>query len=117
MYKIKLATIYKIQIDEYYYLGCSIDSFSRWQSHYTLLKMNKHHSPLLQKKFNELGVTSLTFSILEYISLTEYKKVSQIKGNALKIAFKRYILQREKYWMSKYSKNFCLNNDDKNFQK
>jgi hypothetical protein len=113
--KLKLAAIYKIQIGEYYYIGSSCDTYSRWQAHYNLLKMNKHHSIRLQEKYNELGITRLTFSILEYISLTEYKKVSQLKGNELKKQFSRYLLSREKVCMSKYSKNFCLNKDDKHF--
>jgi len=114
--KLKLAGIYKIQIGDYYYVGKSVDIMgSRWNSHYTLLKLNKHHSPKLQDKFNELGVTRMNFSVLEYISITEYKKVSQLKGKALTAAFNKLLLYREKYWMSKYSINFCLNKDNKHF--
>jgi hypothetical protein len=113
--KVKLTCIYKISIGDYYYIGKSTDGFSRWSSHYTLLKLNKHHSPKLQSMFNELGVTSLTFSILEYISITEYKIASQLKGKELKTQFNRYLLNREKWWMNKYSINFCLNSDDKHF--
>lgn len=115
IFKIKLASIYKIQIGEYYYIGSSCDTYSRWQNHYNLLKMNKHHSIDLQKKYNEYGLTKLTFSIIEYISLTEYKKVSQLKGEELKRQFAKYILSREKLCMSKYSRNFSLNKDNKHF--
>lgn len=118
MLKIKLAGIYMIKIGDYYYIGKSLDILSsRWQTHYTLLKLNKHHSPLLQEKFNEFGVISMTFSILEYISITEFKKVSKTKGKELNKMFNRYLLQREKFWMSQYSVNFCLNKDNKYFSK
>jgi hypothetical protein len=115
LYKVKCAGIYKISIGEYYYIGKSIDTFSRWSSHYTLLKLNKHHSPKLQSKFNELGVVGLTFCILEYVSITEYKKENQVKGKELKTQFNRYLLLKEKEWMKLHSINFSLNNDDKNF--
>lgn len=115
MYKIKCAGIYKISIGEYYYIGKSIDTFSRWSSHYTLLKQGSHHSPELQCKFNELGVVGLTFSILEYVSLTEYKKENQMKGKELVKSFNRYLLSKEKEWMKVHSINFALNNDDKYF--
>jgi len=112
---IKLAGIYKIQIGDYYYVGNSVDCTNRWSNHYTLLKMNKHHSPKLQDKFNELGITRMSFNVLEYVSITEYKKVSQLKGKALTAAFNKLLLYREKYWMSQHSINFCLNKDDKHF--
>jgi hypothetical protein len=113
---IKCAGIYKITIGEYYYIGCSVDIFARWQSHYTSLKMDKHHSPLLQSKFNEYDITECIFSILEYISLTSYKSATKLKGNALKNDFRKNILNREKWWMSQYSKNFSLNSDNKHFK-
>jgi hypothetical protein len=114
--KVKCAGIYKISIGDFYYIGKSVDTFSRWSSHYTLLKLNKHHSPELQSKFNELGVASLTFSILEYVSLTEYKKEHQIKGKQLVKSFNTFLLSREKYHMSNHSINFSLNKDKKYFK-
>lgn len=113
--KIKLASIYIIEIGECYYVGLSKDTYSRWQNHYTLLKMNKHHSPELQSKFNEVGVTGMTFRVLEYISLSEWKKTSGMKGKEADKQFGRYLLGREKWWMSQYSINFCLNKDKKSF--
>jgi len=116
LYKVKCAGIYKISIGEYYYIGKSVDVFSRWSSHYTLLKLNSHHSPELQCKFNdELGVISLTFSVLEYVSITEYKKENQMKGKELKKSFNRYLLSKEKEWMNLHSINFALNKDKKYF--
>ena len=115
MIKIKLAGIYKISIGEYYYIGKSLSIYDRWQSHYTKLKVGNHHSPALQLKFNELGVTSLTFSILEYVSITEYKKVSQMKGKELKTQFNRHLFNLEKKWMKSHSINFALNKNNKDF--
>ena len=115
MIKIKLACIYKISIGEYYYIGKSTDGFSRWQGHYTKLKQGTHHSPELQSKFNELGVTSLTFTILEYVSITDYKKVSQMKGEQLKLQFNRHLLNLEKKWMKLHSINFALNKINRDF--
>ena len=112
---IKAAGIYIIECGDYYYFGKSVNIFSRWSSHYTSLKQNKHHSPLLQEKFNELGLKGLVFRVLEYISLTDYKKVSGLKGKELKNSFNRYLLQKEKEWMSRYSTNFSLNADKKYF--
>jgi hypothetical protein len=113
--KVKLSGIYKISIGDFYYIGKSVDTFSRWSSHYTLLKLNKHHSPELQSKFNELGIASLTFSILEYVSITEYKKVSQMKGKELKTQFNRHLFNLEKKWMKSHSNNFALNKNNKDF--
>lgn len=115
MFKIKAAGIYIIEIDEYYYIGCSVDIFSRWQSHYSELKMNKHHSPKLQSSYNDWGISKMSFRVLEYISITEYKKSSNLKGEEAKKGFKRHLLHREKEWMEKYSINFALNRDNKNF--
>jgi len=117
-YKIKLASIYKIEntITGYYYVGYSIDTFSRWNSHYTLIKTGKHSSPKLTDHWNSTEPHQWSFSILEYVSITEYKRVNQIKGKSLETSFRRHLLQREKYWMSLYSKNFALNKDDKYFQ-
>jgi len=115
MFKIKLGAIYIIEIGEYYYIGKSKDVFSRWSSHYTSLVMKKHSSPLLQEKFNELGPTSLTFRVLEYISITEYKKVSNMKGKELEKNYNRLLLMREKEWMGKFSVNFSLNKNNRYF--
>lgn len=115
MRKIKASGIYIIEIDDWYYIGMSVDIFSRWSSHYTSLKLGNHHSPELQEKFNEFGLIRTTFRVLEYVSITEFKKVSQIKGKQLNIQFRRHLLQKEKDWMSKYSVNWCLNKDKKYF--
>lgn len=115
MIRIKLACIYIISIGEYYYIGKSLDWFGRLNSHYTLLKQGKHHSPKLQSLYNELGIENFSFRVLEYVSLTEFKKASKMKGKQLNKEFNKYLLMREKWWMSQYSINFSLNKDNKNF--
>lgn len=116
MFRIKCAGIYKIQVGEYYYVGMSVDIFSRWTSHYTLLKMNKHHSIRLQELFNKSSMSDITFSILEYVSLTDYKRDTKLKGKGLEQAFNRYLLMKEKEWMGRFSINYSLNKDNKNFK-
>lgn len=115
MYNIKLGGIYIIEIGDYYYIGKSTNVFSRWNSHYTSLVMNKHSSTLLQEKYNELGPLCLTFRVLEYISITEHKKVSNMKGKSLEKSYNRLLLDKEKEWMKKYSVNFCLNKNNRYF--
>jgi len=113
--KIKCAGIYKIEIDDYYYIGMSVNIFSRFQSHYNDLILQKHSSPKLQEKFNQYGVEKLNFKVLERVSLTEYKKVSGLKGKSLESGFRRFLLNKEKDWMRLHSINFALNNDNKHF--
>jgi hypothetical protein len=114
-YKIKCGGIYIIEIDDYYYVGYSTDVIGRWMNHYKDLKLGKHHSPKLQEKFNEFGITAITFRVLEYISITEFKKDKDLKGKQLNNLYRKYLLMKEKEWMKKYSKNWCLNNYDKWF--
>lgn len=116
MYKIKCAAIYKIEHQSgYYYIGYSIDTFLRFSSHYTQLKLNKHSSTKFQELWNKTKPCEWFFSILEYVSITDYKKVSQIKGKQLEIEFRKLMLKKEKEWMNKYSKNWALNQNNKQF--
>lgn len=115
MVKIKCAGIYKIEIGEYYYIGMSINIFSRFQSHYNDLVLNKHSSPKLQEKFNEEGIEKLNFRVLERVSLTKHKNISKLKGKSLETSFRRLLLFKEKQWMKLHSINFTLNNNNKHF--
>ena len=83
MFNIKMAGIYKIENIQtgYYYIGLSVDIFNRWSSHYTSIKSNKHSSPLLTKHWNETEPQDWRFSILEYISITEYIRVVHMIGS------------------------------------
>lgn len=115
MLKIKLGGIYIIEVGDYYYIGKSVDIYSRWQSHYTQLHLGKHHSPALQEQYNQYGVVGLTFRVLEYVSITEYKKLSQLKGKQLTYQFNRHLLSKEKLWMAKYSITYSLNKNNTYF--
>jgi len=116
LYRIKCGGIYIIEIDEYYYIGKSVDIFSRWSAHYTLLKGGTHHSPKLQEMFNEFGLIKTTFKVLEYVSITDFKKVSGMKGKELTTQFSRLLDRKEREWMNNYSINFCMNKDNKYFK-
>ena len=117
MFNIKMAGIYKIENIQtgYYYIGLSVDIFSRWGSHYTSIKSNKHSSTAFTKHWNETEPTEWFFSILEYISLTDYKKEHQLKGKALESSFRKHLITKEREHMSKYSVNWALNKDIKYF--
>ena len=114
---IKLAGIYKIENINtgFYYIGMSVDIFSRWGSHYTSIKNKKHSSPLFTTHWLETEPQDWRFSILEYVSITEYKKEHQIKGKALEASFRKHLLAREKNHMSQYSINWALNKNNKHF--
>ena len=114
--KIKLASIYKIEhISGYYYIGMSIDTFSRFSSHYTDIKMLNHSSISFQNLFNSTRIEDWTFSILEYISLTDHRLQTKLKGKPLQDSFRKLLLKKEKEWMKKHSINFCLNKNNKSF--
>lgn len=115
MFKIKCGGIYIISCNGYYYIGMSVDIFSRFGSHYTQLKMNKHSSKKFQTLFNNTKIEEWTFGILEYISLTEFKGRTGLKGKALENGYRKFLLIKEKEWMSKYSINYSLNENNKNF--
>jgi len=114
--KIKLAGIYKIEhTSGYYYIGMSVDIFSRWSSHYTSIKLNKHSSKEFMTLWKQTEPSEWSFSILEYVSITEWKKTSQMKGKEAIDGFRTFLLRKEKEWMKKYSINYSLNNNKKHF--
>ena len=116
--KIKLSGIYKIEhIDSgMVYIGKSLDIFSRWSSHYTNIKFQKHTSILLQQYLTEYPLESFSFMVLEYVSKTEYKKQSKLKGKAFNKQFNTYLHSRERYWMSQYDIKLSLNKNNKQFK-
>jgi hypothetical protein len=109
-FKIKLAGIYMIRIGEYYYIGMSVDIFSRWSSHWTDYRMGKHSSIK-----TAIPIEEWQFSILEKVSLTEFKKETGLKGKKLEDGFRSLLLRKEKEWMGKYSRNFALNANNRSF--
>ena len=117
MYGIKCGGIYKIENTKtgFYYIGMSVDIFSRWSSHYSSIKTGKHSSPDLIKHWNNTEPPDWQFSILEYVSITEYRKEHQIKGKALEASFRKHLLKLEKIHMANHSINFALNKNKRYF--
>jgi hypothetical protein len=116
--KIKCAGIYKIEyITGYYYIGLSVDIFSRWSSHYTDIKMNRHSSTDFLNLFNSTRIEDWTFSILEYISTINLKAQIKLRGKEFDTYLRKYLLQREKFHMNQHSINFALNKNKKHFTK
>lgn len=117
MIKIKLIGIYKITNikTEQYYIGMSRDIFSRWQNHWTDIKMNKHSSTELMDLMKNSSIQDWTFEILKYISSTELKKECNLKGKQFESYLRTKLLQEERAIMKQYSKTFCLNKDKKYF--
>ena len=95
--------------------GMSIDIFSRWSNHYTDIITGKHSSTELKELWLKTKPYEWSFSILEYVSITEYKKVSQMKGKSLQNAFRKLLLDKEKEHMKKYSINYSLNKNKRYF--
>jgi len=117
MIKIKLAGIYKITHipTEQYYIGMSVDIFNRWRGHYTDIKITRHSSPRFMLLWNETDPTEWKWEILEGVSLTAFKIDSGLKGKKLEAGFRQHLLRLEKSWMSKHSKTFALNKNNKHF--
>ena len=97
------------------YIGMSVDIFSRWQSHYTQMKTGSHSSVDLMRLWRQTEPFEWSFSILEYVSITEHKRVTKMSGKELVSNFRRILLRKEKDWMKKYSINMALNKNNKSF--
>lgn len=116
MFKIKMAGIYKIEhISGYYYIGMSVDIFSRWSSHYTSIKMKTHSSTAFMELWNSTNPPEWSFSILENISITKHKEETGLKGKSFENSFRKLLLNKEKEYMKLYSINFSLNKSNKHF--
>jgi hypothetical protein len=113
MRRVKLAGIYRLthKPSECYYIGKSLDIFSRWSNHYIDSKQGKHSSGL-----DMSTPTDWVFEVIEYCSKTEFRKLHpDFKGKTLDREFNRFLLGREKYHMSNYSITYALNKDNKDF--
>ena len=90
----------------------SINIFNRWQGHYTQIKTNKHSDKFIED-VNTHGITSFSFEILQYVSITEFRETTKLKGKQLENSFRSYLLKLERSTMKEYSINFCYNKDKK----
>lgn len=114
MRKIKLGGIYRLTHipSECYYIGLSVDIFGRWSSHYHESKTGTHSSGL---DFSD--PTDWKFEILEYCSISEFKKNNpDLKGKKVEQGYRNLLLGREKLHMSKHSVTYALNKNKKYFQ-
>jgi hypothetical protein len=57
--------IYKIIINNKFYIGSSSNIYHRLKAHYSYLKRNKHLNPILQNLFNKYGEDNLFVELLE----------------------------------------------------
>lgn len=117
MVKVKLSGIYIIKHEpsERYYIGMSRDIYARWGSHYGDIKTASHSSTDFMNLFLQTDISEWSFRVLESHSFTKYKRDNGLRGQAAVNAFRTFLLGREKEVMSRYSKNFCLNKNNKHF--
>ena len=118
MFLRKIAGIYKIthKATEQYYIGQSVDIFSRWGHHYHDLMCGKHSSKKFVEIWNNSNPDDFTFEIICKFSMTEFSQIHVGKKKVeIKKLFKSELLKLEKEWMKKYSKNFALNANNKHF--
>lgn len=69
----KQAGIYLIvsKINGKRYIGSSVRICVRWNEHKRDLRLNRHHSLLLQRHYNKYGEDDLVFSVLEVVDRDE----------------------------------------------
>lgn len=61
------------------YIGSAIDVNIRWSKHKSDLRLNKHHSILLQRAYNKYGEHSFTYEVLEYVTDVKLLSASEQK--------------------------------------
>lgn len=101
--------IYAITIDNINYIGQARgSSLSRWATHLRLLISKKHHCIALQTKYNEFGLSAISFRILKEKVIIEslneeennytkqYNGINAFAGNYLRIEKTKLILDEIK---------------------
>ena len=68
------------------YIGSAINLYNRMCNHLYDLRLNKHHSPYLQRTYNKYGEIFL-FIIIEYCS-------------------KNHLVKREQFWINYYNPKY-----------
>jgi len=117
MMKVKLSGIYQILHvpSGEFYIGMSRDVFSRWNSHYTQIRMGSHSSPSLQARFLASSASEWAFSIIESHSFDQFKRDRSLRGGAAVSEFRKFLLGRERAVMATYPRRLALNKDCKYF--
>lgn len=65
------------KINQYFYVGSTVDFKHRWGLHLSDLKRQKHHNPRLQAAWNKYGEDSFEFSIIEFCPKENLLEVEQ----------------------------------------
>lgn len=114
----EVAGIYKIEHNSgYFYIGESVNIFSRWSSHQQKLWLNKHNSNKFQKLYNSSRIEEWKFEIIKSFKKDEFKKNSGLKGKKLDLEFKRFLREQERIIMGQYPIEFSLNEKNLHFKK
>ena len=62
------------------------------------------------------GIESYIFEVIEYISITDFRKETGLKGKKLENEFRIHLLNIERKHMGMHSINFAYNKDNKYFK-
>ena len=73
----KHSGIYLLKIKDSYYIGQSVDIFSRWNTHLTQLFAETHHNKHLVELFNSNSYRDIEFSILKLCKKSELNKLEK----------------------------------------
>jgi len=86
----KISGIYKIinLVNNKFYIGSSINIYSRWSKHKNLLRKNQHKNKHLQSAWNKYTEDSFEFIIIDKMQ------------NNDDIQLRKELLQREGYWIN-----------------
>ena len=94
-YRPRITGIYQITCTatNQFYIGKSVHIPSRWASHINSWITGTHHNHHLQALYDEYGIESLVFTILEYtskanLSSIERKHILASKNNSLNLNIK-----------------------------
>lgn len=117
MFKVRLSGVYQITHlpSGKFYIGESIDIYSRWASHHTSLSLNRHSSPLFQILWDNSTPKEWTWTIISIFSKTEFRLDSGLKGKKLELGFKQELRKLERQEMGIKDKSKSLNNNNKYF--
>ena len=87
--------VYKIIniVNSKVYIGSSVNYTRRKNRHFNELKINKHHSPHLQRAYNKYGKENFKMELIEELIFPE---------DYDKILVKEHLLNREQYYKDLY---------------
>ena len=118
MYKVRLSGVYQITHlpSGKFYIGESIDIFSRWASHHTSLALGRHSSPQFQILWDSSTPLEWSWTILTIFSKTQFRLDSGLKGKKLELGFKTQLRILERAKMGESNKELALNKNNKYFK-